>query len=208
MALEKAGHATTRSALAHAFERGDVVADGKRLKPGQKVDRELTVEVTLPVPQPLRAEPEDIPLDIVYEDDVVLVVDKPAPLPVHAGPGHPTHTLVGAVLHHLGVEPSALPVLPGNDPTRPGIVHRLDKDTSGLLVVTKTPQAQAHLAEQFRRHTIERAYLGVSEGSPTWTKLRVDTPHRRDPRDRRRFAPVGDGGRRAITDMQVERRLH
>ena len=126
---------------------------------------------------------------------------------VHAGPGHPRGTLVNAVLHHLGVGPEALPVLPGNDATRPGIVHRLDRDTSGVMVIAKHLRAQEGLAAQFRAHSLRREYLGVVAPAPTLERRRIETLHGRDPADRRRFTPDVDEGRRAVTDVHVERRL-
>ncbi len=206
-ALQRAGVAVTRSALAKAFAAGQVRTGGAPLRPAALVQRPLVVDVALVPVAPLRAEAERIALVIVHEDDDLLVVDKPAGMPVHAGPGHDRGTLVNAVLGHLGVGAEALPVLAGNDATRPGIVHRLDKDTSGLLVVAKHAAAQEHLAAQFRTHTIERAYLGIVHGVPSWETLHVETGHGRDPADRRRFS--GDvGGRRAITDATVQTRLY
>lgn len=205
-ALHAAGVAVTRSALARAFAAGQVRADDRPLRPAVPVHVPLRVEVTLVAPRPLRAEPEAIPLVVVYEDDALVVIDKPAGMAVHAGAGHEHGTLVNAVLGHLGVGPEALPVLPGNDATRPGIVHRLDKDTSGLLVVAKHAAAQEHLAAQFRRHTIDRAYLGVVHGVPSWAETRLETGHGRDPADRRRFSP-DVGGRRAITRAVVQQPL-
>lgn len=206
-ALAGLGRTCTRSQLARAFEAGGVVASGRRLKPGQRVERELEVEVTLAKPPPLAAEPEALPLVVLHEDDDVLVVDKPAGMVVHAGPGHSRGTLVNAVLHHLGVDAAGLPVLPGNDATRPGIVHRLDRDTSGVLVVAKHAAAQEFLAAQFRTHDLGRRYLGVVEGEVSWERRRVETGHARDPRDRRRFAPEPKAKRRAITEMEVVTRL-
>ncbi len=206
-ALARVGVAVTRSAVQRAFAAGLVTVAGKPLRPASVATSRLRVEVELVAPRPLRAEPEAIPLVIVHEDDALVVIDKPAGMPVHAGPGHPRGTLVNAILGHLGVGPEALPVLPGNDATRPGIVHRLDKNTSGLLVVAKHAAAQEHLAAQFRRHTIGRAYLGIVHAVPSWTQLRLDTGHGRDPADRRRFS-AEVGGRRAITDAVVQRVLH
>lgn len=206
-ALEAVGHACTRSQLARAFEAGDVRAGGRPLKPGVRVERRLEVEVRLPRPEPLRAEPEALPLAVIHEDDELLVVDKSAGMVVHSGPGHPRGTLVNAVLHHLGVPAEGLPVLPGNDATRPGIVHRLDRDTSGVIVIAKHAAAQEALAAQFRVHALRRRYLGVVEGVPPWDELRVDTGHARDPSDRRRFAPREDASRRAITELRVVERL-
>jgi 23S rRNA pseudouridine1911/1915/1917 synthase len=206
-ALEAAGHACTRSQLARAFAAGEVTAEGRALPPAQRVVRALAVEVRLPRPEPLRAEPEALPLVVIHEDDDLLVVDKPAGMVVHASLGHARGTLVNAVLHHLGVTAEGLPVLPGNDATRPGIVHRLDRDTSGVLVIAKHAAAQEALARQFRAHALRRRYLGIVEGVPAWDELRVETGHGRDPADRRRFAPRDDGPRRAITEIRVVERL-
>ncbi len=202
-ALAQAGHDCTRSQLARAFAAGQVRSEGRALKPGMRVERELVVEVVVPRPEPLRAEAEALPLSVLFEDEDLLVVDKAAGMVVHAGPGHPRGTLVNAVLHHLGRAAEALPVLPGNDQTRPGIVHRLDRDTSGVLVVAKHLRAQEALAAQFREHTLERRYVGVVEGVPGWEGQRQETGHARDPRDRRRFAPQPDARRRAITEVRV-----
>jgi 23S rRNA pseudouridine1911/1915/1917 synthase len=203
-ALERIGVPVSRSRLRKAFDAGAVRADGKPAAPGRVVDAPMLVEVEVPELPVLVAVPEPIPLHAVYEDEALLVVDKPAPMVVHPSVGHECGTLVGAVLHHLGVEGSALPVLPGNDATRPGIVHRLDRDTSGLIVLVKTAAAQTFLARQFEAHTIERSYLGVVEGVPTWTRRNLDTTHARDPADRRRFAPVDvPSARRAVTGFEV-----
>lgn len=208
-ALEGAGHPCTRSQLARAFADGGVRVDGVAIKPGRLVEGPLAVEVDLPAPALLStAVPEAIPLVILHEDEHVLVLDKPAGLVVHAGPGHPSRTVVGGVLHHLGVSAEDLPVLPGNDAARPGIVHRLDKDTSGVLVVAKTGVAQAHLAAQFQAHSIDRAYLGIVVGIPAWTQRRVESRHGRDPTDRRRFTPDVPHGRHAVTKLEKLRDLH
>jgi 23S rRNA pseudouridine1911/1915/1917 synthase len=206
-ALQAAGVAITRAGLVAAFTRGEVTRAGVPVKPGKVLDRECEVDVVVPRPEPLSAEPEALPLAIVFEDDALLVIDKPAGMPVHLGPGHARGTVVNAVLGHLGRSAHELPTMPGNAEDRPGIVHRLDKDTSGLLVVTKTAVAQEHVAAQFRRHTIERSYLGLVLGDPQWSERTVDTLHGRDPADRRRFSPNVKKGRRAITHLCVERRL-
>ena len=207
VALEDAGHPLTRSQLHRAFTAGEVTTDRRPLKPGRVVDRLVEIEVVLPEPEPLSATPEPLPLTVVYEDAALLVVDKAAGMVVHAGPGHAHGTLVNAVLHHLEeTEAQSLPTLPGNPPTRPGIVHRLDKDTSGLLVVAKTMAAQEVLAAQFRTHSIDRAYLGIVVGNPPWQHERIETGHGRDPADRRRFSPIGTG-RRAVTEACVVQQL-
>ncbi len=166
------------------------------------------MQVRLTPPAPLSAEPQDLPLSVVYEDEDVLVVDKPAGMVVHPSAGHPDGTLVNAVLHHLGVEAPALPVLPGNDPTRPGIVHRIDRDTSGVLVIAKHVRAQTHLAAQFSAHTLTRRYVAVLTGVPSWTERDVETGHARDPTDRRRFAPLAEAPRRARSHFSITETLH
>jgi 23S rRNA pseudouridine1911/1915/1917 synthase len=209
-ALVGQGEAVTRSQLARSFAAGEVRIAGKPVKGSHKLERACEVELVLvPAPPLAHARPEPIPLAIVHEDPALLIVDKPAGMVVHAGPGHAGGTLVNAVLHHLGqADPSGepLPILPGNDPERPGIVHRLDRDTSGLLVVAKTAAALAGLAEQFKQHTIERAYLGIVLGVPSFERERIETTHGRDPSERRRFSPV-HGERRAVTTMTVLRPL-
>jgi len=198
-ALEGEGIHCTRSQLARAFRAGAVTSEEKRLKPGRVVDAPLAVDVQLAQPEPLAATPEDLPLQIVFEDDDLLVVDKAAGMVVHAGPGHPRGTLVNAVLFHLGTTADGLPVLPGNDATRPGIVHRLDRNTSGLLVVAKHARAQTGLAAQFRAHSLDREYRGVVVGVPSWSELSVETGHGRDPANRLRFAPLDAATRRATS---------
>lgn len=203
--LRELGREVTRSQLARAFEAGAVWLAGEPAKPSAVLARASVVELELQPPEPLlHARPEAIELSIVHEDDDLLVIDKPAGMVVHAGPGHERGTLVNAVLHHLGG--AALPVLPGNGPERPGIVHRLDRDTSGLIVVAKHLAAQEALARQFRVHSIDRAYLGIVAGSPERDERRVETQHGRDPADRRRFTPER-GERNAITTMKVQQRF-
>jgi 23S rRNA pseudouridine1911/1915/1917 synthase len=182
-------------------------ADGAPLKPSRLVDAEAEVEVELQAPEPLNATPEALPLQVVFEDEHLLVIDKPAGMVVHAGPGHASGTLVNAVLHHLGLTAEALPVLPGNDATRPGIVHRLDRDTSGLIVVAKHLRAQEGLAAQFRAHSLRRRYLGVVRDAPPFAEKTLRTGHARDPVDRRRFTWDAPGGRRAVTHVRVVTRL-
>ena len=207
-ALVGQGETVTRSQLARSFAAGEVRIAGKPVKASHKLDAACEVELVPIAPPPLaHARPEAIPLAIVHEDPALLIVDKPAGMVVHAGPGHSSGTLVNAVLHHLGPgSAEALPVLPGNDPERPGIVHRLDRDTSGLLVVAKTAAALTRLADQFKQHTIDRAYLGIVLGVPSVARQRIETTHGRDPTDRRRFSPE-HGERRAVTTMTVVRPL-
>ena len=207
-ALVRGGQRCSRSQLARAFAAGQVrVAGAPAGKPGRLVDAALVVELEIEEPQALQAVAEELPLVVVHEDEDLLVIDKPAGMVVHAGPGHERGTLVNAVLHYLGIPAEALPVLPGNDATRPGIVHRLDRDTSGLIVVARNARAQEGLAAQFRVHDLRRRYLGVVWGVPPFTKKSLKTRHGRDPGDRRRFSPHVDEGREAITHLQVLRAL-
>lgn len=208
VALRDAGHVLSRNALRASFDAGEVTEHGRALKPSLVVRRPLQVEVVLHPPAPLSAMPEPVPLSILHEDADVLVIDKPSGIVVHPSAGHEHGTLVNGVLHHLGIGPDGLPVLPGNDATRPGVVHRLDRDTSGVMVFTKTPLAAASLAAQFQAHSIERRYVGVLSGSPPFETRTLDTPHARDPAERKRFAPVeGSGSRRAITHVTIVERL-
>ncbi len=207
-ALREAGHVVSRNALRASFDAGEVTADGRRLKPSHAVERPMAIAVVLRAPAPLSAVPEPVPLSILHEDDDVLVLDKPAGIVVHPSAGHPGGTLVNGVLHHLRLGAAGLPVLPGNDATRPGVVHRLDRDTSGVMIFTKTPRAAASLANQFQAHSIQRRYLGILTGEPRFETQTLDTPHGRDPAERKRFAPVaGTKARRAITHVEVTERL-
>ncbi|MGH1346828.1 MAG: RluA family pseudouridine synthase [Nannocystales bacterium] len=207
-ALREAGHVMSRNALRASFDAGEVTLDGSRLKPSLEVARPMVVSVVLHPPAPLRAVPEPVPLAILHEDADLLVIDKPAGVVVHPSAGHSGGTLVNGVLHHLGVGADGLPVLPGNDATRPGVVHRLDRDTSGAMVFTKTPAAAASLAAQFQAHSIERRYLGVLSALPAFDLQTFETPHNRDPGERKRFAPVeGGSSRRAVTHVKIVERM-
>lgn len=198
----------SRSALRVSFDAGEVTVDGRRLKPSLEVAGPMLVSVVLHPPAPLRAVPEPVPLSVLFEDADLLVVDKPAGIVVHPSAGHAGGTLVNGVLHHLGLGADGLPVLPGNDATRPGVVHRLDRDTSGAMVFTKTPVAAASLAAQFQAHSIERRYLGVLSAAPDFELQTLDTPHNRDPAERKRFAPVqGGSSRRAVTHVKIVERM-
>ncbi len=204
-ALVAVGVECTRSQLVRWFAAGLVTARGKALRPGACVRGATDVEVVAVDPPPLRAVAQDLPLAVVFEDPHILVVNKPAGMVVHPGPGHAHGTLVNAVLHYLGAA-ERLPVLPGNPLHRPGIVHRIDRDTSGLLVIARTTAAQEGLARQFRDHSIERSYLGFVRGTPNWEQREVETGHARDPSDRRRFTPDESQARRAVTHIEVVRR--
>ncbi|MEO1590684.1 MAG: RluA family pseudouridine synthase [Cyanobacteria bacterium J06632_22] len=161
------------------------------------------VRIDIPAPVPLDLLPEAIPLSILYEDDALLIVDKPAGMVVHPAPGHSSGTLVNAVLYHCG---SALTGVGGV--ARPGIVHRLDKDTTGAMVVAKTETALHHLQDQIRAKTARREYLALVYGAPSLSSGTVDQPIGRHPKDRKKMAVVPlEKGRRAVTHWQLRERL-
>jgi 23S rRNA pseudouridine1911/1915/1917 synthase len=161
------------------------------------------IHVQIPAAQPLKLQPENIPLDILYEDDSLLIINKPAGLVVHPAPGHPEGTLVNAILAHC-------PTLPGiGGVQRPGIVHRLDKDTTGAIAIAKTDEAQQHLQAQLKAKTARREYLGVVYGAPSTASGTIDLPIGRHLVDRKKMAvvPVEKGGRPAVTHWRVQERL-
>ncbi|HYD13355.1 MAG TPA: RluA family pseudouridine synthase [Allosphingosinicella sp.] len=155
--------------------------------------------VTVPDPKPAHNEAQDIDLVIVHEDEHLLVVDKPAGMVVHPAAGNPDRTLVNALLHHCAGRLSGI-----GGVARPGIVHRIDKDTSGLLVVAKTDVAHEGLASQFARHSIERVYLALTTGIPVPAAGRIDAPLARSAANRKKIAVVGEGrGKRAVTHYRI-----
>ncbi len=189
----------TRSQLERSFDAKFVRVAGRPVKPSYRVRGGDAIDVELPAAEAPSAEPEDIPLRIVFEDAHLMVVDKPAGLVVHPAKGHASGTLVNAVRFHADVADTA-------DPLRPGIVHRLDKDTSGLLVVAKTALAREGLTALFKRHDIGRSYLAIVVGDPP-ERLDFDTLHGRHPRDRKRFSGRVREGRRAVTHVAVVERF-
>lgn len=198
----------TRSQAARLIEESCVRVDGEPAKKSDPLRPGVQVEVTLPEPRPARAEPEAIPLRLVYEDEEIAVIDKPAGLVVHPAPGHRSGTLVNALLHHL----TDLSGIGGE--LRPGIVHRLDRDTSGLLLVAKTDRAHERLSAALARREVRRSYLVACWGHTRQPAFRVDAPLGRHPKDRTRRAVVpegrgggkrgggGGGGRRAVTHFE------
>ena len=174
---------------------GAVVSDASR-----KVRGGERFTLTVPAPAPAKPQPENIPLDVIYEDDDLIVLEKPAGLVVHPAPGHTSGTLVNALLYHCRGSLSGI-----GGVTRPGIVHRLDKDTSGIMVCAKSDVAHRGLVEQFRVHSIERAYFAVVWGVPSPKRGRIETQIGRDPRDRKRMAVLMSGGKTAITEYETVR---
>ncbi|MHC5675477.1 RluA family pseudouridine synthase [Nostoc sp.] len=194
----------SRSRIQQLIEQGNVQLNDQ-LCTSKKINVKLGDRITLKIPevQPLELLAEDIPLDILYEDDQLLILNKPAGLVVHPAPGHPDGTLVNALLAHC-------PNLPGiGGVQRPGIVHRLDKDTTGAIAIAKTDIAHRHLQAQLKAKTARREYLGVVYGAPKTETGTIDLPIGRHPQDRKKMAiiPVEEGGRVAVTHWQVLERL-
>ena len=187
----------TRSASAKLTERGAVKVNGVKMPKNYRLREGDTVDIDFPEPVPDRAEPENIPLDIVYEDDYLLIVNKPKGLVVHPAAGNPTGTLVNALLYHCGTSLSGI-----NGVIRPGIVHRIDKDTSGLLAVAKTDAAHVSLAEQISSHSFGRRYEAIINGHLRVESGTVDAPIGRHPVDRKKMAIV-KGGKPAVTHYSV-----
>ncbi|MDQ3168033.1 MAG: RluA family pseudouridine synthase [Chloroflexota bacterium] len=190
----------SRTFVRQLIEDGHVLVDGLVRRPSFSVTPGQRITVSTPPPAPeLIARPEPIPLTVVYEDDHVLVIDKPAGMVVHPAPGHPTGTLVNAVLHH---DPS---ITVGNR-LRPGIVHRLDKDTSGLIVVAKTDRARNGLVAQWQARTVDKGYVALVFGTVPDDEATVDAPIGRHPTQRQRMAVVRTG-RPAVTHFRVTERF-
>ena len=187
----------TRSAAAKAIEDGRVLVSGKAPSKSLKLTGNETIEFTPEEPAPIDAVPQDIPLDVVYEDDDVIVVNKPSGLVVHPAPGHPDGTLVNALLFHCGASLSGV-----GGALRPGIVHRIDRDTSGLIIAAKNDYAHQFLSAQLADHTLARTYECIVVGNLREDRGTVDAPIARDSRDRKRMAVV-NGGRRAVTHWTV-----
>jgi 23S rRNA pseudouridine1911/1915/1917 synthase len=194
----------SRSRLQQLIEQGCVQLDGK-ICTSKKISLKVGDRITLEIPtiQPLGLQAEEIPLDILYEDDQLLILNKPAGLVVHPAPGHPDGTLVNALLAHC-------PNLPGiSGVQRPGIVHRLDKDTTGAIAIAKTDIAYQHIQAQLKSKTARRDYLGVVFGAPQTESGTVDLPIGRHLHNRKKMAIISpeQGGRNAVTHWQIQERF-
>ena len=187
----------SRSQIKRHIEEGWVQVAGAPAKPGRRLKVGELVSIEIHPPTPLKALPEEMPLDIVYEDEHLLVVNKPAGIPVHPAPGHPRGTLISGLLFHTG----RLSELGGE--VRPGLVHRLDKDTSGLIVVAKSDPAHQGLSSQFKAHTVHRIYHALVHDIPSPKEGVIDRPLGRDERDRKKFSPRTRRARRAVTRYKV-----
>ena len=188
----------TRSAAQRLLERGAVTLRGRAAKKNDKTRLGDSLTVCLPEPQPVDLVPQNIPLDVIYEDDDVIVVNKPVGLVVHPAPGHPDGTLVNALLYHCGTSLSGI-----NGELRPGIVHRIDRDTSGLIVAAKNDRAHLALAAQLQDHSLARVYEAVAVGGFWEDCGTVDAPIGRHPVDRKKMAVDRKNGREAVTHWSV-----
>ncbi len=187
----------TRSRLRQLIAEGNVLVNGAAVKPAHRIRPGDLVQVSVPPPRPATAIAQgDIPITVVYQDAQLVVVDKPPGLSVHPGPGHPDRTLVNGLL-------ALCPDIQGiGGEIRPGIVHRLDKDTSGLMIAAKTQDAHHHLSQQIKDRTVEKGYLALAEGAPSPDSGLIDVPIGRDPRRRTRMAVIA-GGRESRTGYRL-----
>ncbi len=197
----------TRSAIQQLLEKSCILRNGKPAKKNDKLKDGDCVIVTVPEPETLDLIPQDLPLEIVYEDDDLLVVNKPKGMVVHPAPGHPDGTLVNALLYHCAGRLSGI-----NGVIRPGIVHRIDRDTSGLLIAAKTDRAHLGLAEQIAVHSFTREYEAVVCGRFKTEAGTVHAPIGRDPKDRQKMCVIDRNSKDAITHYtvlaQFERHAH
>lgn len=188
----------TRTAVQNLIESGGVLVNGKTVSKNYKQKSGDVIEVTIPDPVELDAKPEDIPLDIVYEDESLLVVNKPKGMVVHPAPGNYSGTMVNALMYHCKGRLSGI-----NGVIRPGIVHRIDKNTSGLLIVAKTDTAHNFLAEQIKEHSFTREYELVADGRFRETEGTVNAPIGRNPDDRKKMCVIYTNSKNAVTHYSV-----
>ena len=192
----------TRSAVQGLIGKNAVTADGKAVSKNYKIKGTETIEVEIPDAEPMDAVPENIPLDIVYEDEDLLVVNKPKGMVVHPAHGNYHGTLVNALLYHCGDSLSGI-----NGVIRPGIVHRIDKNTSGLLIVAKNDKAHLHLAEQIKAHSFTREYEAIVSGSLKQESGTVDAPIGRHKTDRKKMCVTAENSRNAVTHYSLIRQF-
>ena len=191
----------SRSALQKNIEKGNITVNGEKISKNYKLRIGDIVEAELPPPENIDIVPEDIPLDIMYEDDDLIVINKPQNMVVHPAPGHYTGTLVNALMFHCGDNLSGI-----NGVLRPGIVHRIDKDTSGVLVIAKSDLAHKGLSEQLAEHSMKRVYNAIVYNSFSEESGTVDRNIDRSKNDRKKMA-VMQGGRNAVTHYKVIEKL-
>ncbi len=190
----------SRTLVADLIKNGDILVEGRRVKASHRIKEGNLVSVEIPLPQELELKPQDIPLQVVYEDKDLVVINKPQGMVVHPAHGNWDKTLVNALLHQI----KDLSTIDGEH--RPGIVHRLDKDTSGLLVVAKNDRSHRHLQKQLKNHDVIRGYSTLVHGQVRENLGKIEAPIGRNPRNRKKMAVIA-GGKPSITDYQVSQRF-
>jgi 23S rRNA pseudouridine1911/1915/1917 synthase len=194
----------SRSALQRLIELGRIRLNDAIVKPSQKIRPGDKITMDVPKPEPLALKGEAIPLDVLFEDDHLLVLNKPSGIVVHPAPGNWTGTLVNALLHHFQTSGGTVSTIGGKE--RPGLVHRLDKETSGIMVIAKTDQAHRHLAAQFKHHTITRVYEALVFGVPKKGRGVIELAIGRDSKERKKFSARTSRPKESVTEYQVNRR--
>jgi 23S rRNA pseudouridine1911/1915/1917 synthase len=192
----------SRSYISNLIKEGLILVNGEKKKPKYVVKKGDIIQVTLPEKETLEPVAEDIPLDIVYEDEDIIIVNKPKGMVVHPAPGNINQTLVNALLHHTDSLSSI------NGPIRPGIIHRLDKDTSGLLIVAKNDSAHEKIAEQMKNHEIKKVYIALVHGILERDQATINAPIGRDPKNRIKMAVTNINSKEAITHYRVLERFN
>ncbi|MBB3109078.1 23S rRNA pseudouridine1911/1915/1917 synthase [Paenibacillus phyllosphaerae] len=191
----------SRTQVQDWIKNAAVLVNGRTVKPNYKLADGDTIVVTVPEPESATIDPENIPLDIIYEDSDVIVINKPRGMVVHPAPGHPSGTVVNALMYHCK-DLSGI-----NGVMRPGIVHRIDKDTSGLLMIAKNDLAHASLAAQLKVHSVNRRYVALVHGNVPHDNGTIDAPIGRDPKDRKLFTVTEKGSKHAVTHFTVMERF-
>ncbi len=191
----------SRTYFQYLIERGSVLVNGKPLKKRETPQVGDEIEICFLLTPEISLEPQNIPLDILFEDDHLIAVNKPANMVVHPAPGHPKNTFVNALLFHCRGNCNSLYSIPSMDPVRPGIVHRLDKDTSGVLIAAKTAQAHAKLVDLFSHRRIQKSYLAICVGTPR--EGLIDAPIKRHPIHRKEMAVCFEHGKEAKSICKV-----
>ena len=200
--LSKDLETLSRSYLQKLLKDGEISVNGKPVKANYKVSEGDKIQIRIPEPENPDILPENIPLDILYEDDDILVVNKPKGMVVHPAPGHYSHTLVNAVMYHCGERLSGI-----NGVLRPGIVHRIDMDTTGSLLICKNDHAHQILAEELKEHSITRRYHAIVHGNIKEDTGTVNAPIGRHPVDRKKMSTKAPNGRHAVTHYKVLERF-
>ena len=187
----------SRNYIQKLIEQDNVVVNDSKVKKSYIIEETDIIKVNIPEAETIDLQPQDLPLDIIYEDDDILVVNKQANLVVHPAPGHPDNTLVNALLHHC----DNLAGISGVK--RPGIVHRLDKDTTGVLVAAKNDKAQQSLTQQFKERKTKKVYWAVVQGHVKHQKAKIDAAIGRDPHDRKKMTVTSENSKKAISKFEV-----